>query len=316
VGTQQEPFSIGSEIASDGSFQRQVNAFRNEVEPTAASAFPAEVGRYHLYISWACPWAHRTAIARQLKGLEDVISMSAVDPVRDARGWAFTGGEYTDPINGFEFLSEAYLACDPSFAQRVTVPVLWDRQAGCIVNNESSELLRILNSGFGDLADQSVNLYPLHLRSAIDEINAFTYPRVNNGVYKSGFATSQTAYEEAVTDLFEALDVLEQRLASQRFLVASEAPTEADWRLFTTLVRFDAAYVGHFKCNIRRIADYPVLSAYLRDLYQQPGIAATVRIDEIKAHYYGTHPEINPNEIVPLGPELDFGAPHDRESLN
>ena len=241
--------------------------------------------------------------------------MSAVDPVRDARGWAFTGGQYTDPINGFAYLSEAYLACDPSFDQRVTVPVLWDRESRRIVNNESSELLRILNSGFGDLADQSVDLYPPHLRSAIDEINGFIYPRVNNGVYKSGFATSQTAYEEAVIDLFKALDVLEQRLAAQRFLVASEAPTEADWRLFTTLVRFDAAYVGHFKCNIRRIADYPVLSAYLRDLYKQPGIAATVRIDEIKAHYYGTNPEINPSGIVPVGPELDFSAVHDRDSL-
>ena len=285
------------------------------MRPSADSEFPAERGRYHLYISWACPWAHRAAIARKLKGLDDVISMSAVDPVRDARGWAFTGGEYTDPLNGFAFLSEAYLACDPSFAQRVTVPVLWDRKTGRIVNNESSELLRILNSGFGELADQSVDLYPLQLRSAIDEINAFIYPRVNNGVYKAGFATSQSAYKEAVTDLFEALDVLEQRLAEQRFLVASQAPTEADWRLFTTLVRFDAAYVGHFKCNIRRIADYPVLSAYLRDLYQHPGIAATVRIDEIKAHYYGTHPEINPNGIVPLGPELDFSASHNRDRL-
>jgi putative glutathione S-transferase len=187
--------------------------------------------------------------------------------------------------------------------------------SGSAVNNESSELLRILNSGFGDLADDSVDLYPLHLRSAIDEINDFVYPRVNNGVYKAGFATSQAAYEEAVIDLFEALDVLEQRLAAQRFLVASDAPTEADWRLFTTLVRFDAVYVGHFKCNIRRIADYPVLSAYLRDLYQQSGIAATVRIDEIKAHYYRTHPEINPSGIVPVGPDLDFSALHDRDRL-
>ena len=309
-------FSIANEIARDGSFQRQVNAFRDAVSPDGTTDFPAEAGRYHLYVSWACPWAHRTAIARSLKGLQDVVSLSAVDPVRDARGWAFTGGEYTDHINGFEFLSEAYLLTDPGFDQRVTVPVLWDRVTGTIVNNESSEILRILDSGFGDLATGDCVLYPEEFRSGIDAINEFVYPRINNGVYRAGFARSQSAYDTAVEELFEALDLIEGRLAGTRYLVGSPSPTEADWRLFTTLVRFDAVYVGHFKCNVRRIADYPNLSAYLRDLHQHPGVAETVRIDEIKAHYYRTHPEINPTGIVPAGPELDFDAPHGRDDLS
>ena len=244
------------------------------------------------------------------------MSLSAVDPVRDARGWAFTGGEYTDHINGFEFLSEAYLLTDPGFDQRVTVPVLWDRVTGTIVNNESSEILRILDSGFGDLATGDCVLYPEEFRSGIDAINEFVYPRINNGVYRAGFARSQSAYDTAVEELFEALDLIEGRLAGTRYLVGSPSPTEADWRLFTTLVRFDAVYVGHFKCNVRRIADYPNLSAYLRDLHQHPGVAETVRIDEIKAHYYRTHPEINPTGIVPAGPELDFDAPHGRDDLS
>ncbi len=311
-----KPFTMGKEIAEDGAFKRQENIFRDFVSSDGSTEFPAEAGRYHLYISWACPWAHRAAIVRKLKGLEDVIGLTAVDPVRDDRGWAFTGGEYTDPINGWEFLSEGYLASDPTFDQRVTVPVLWDKQTGRIVNNESSEVIRILDSGFGDLANDTVTLYPEGLRADIDEINSFIYPKVNNGVYKSGFAVSQDVYEREVTDLFDALDVLDARLASQRWLVGSPEPTEADWRLFTTLVRFDPVYVGHFKCNLRRIADYPNLSGYLRDLYQQPGIAETVRIQEIKDHYYKTHPMINANGIVPLGPVMDLDAPHGRDSLS
>ena len=309
-------FELRHEVAPDGSFRRQENIFRSAVTADGSSPFPAEAGRYHLYISWACPWAHRTAIARQLKGLDGVVAMSAVDPIRDARGWAFTGGEYTDPLNGFEFLREAYIEADPGFDQRVTVPVLWDRESRTIVNNESSELLRIFDSGFGDLADDSVTLYPEQWRGEIDSINQVVYDRVNNGVYKAGFATTQAAYEAAVEPLFETLDELDSRLSQQRWLVGSDSPTEADWRLFTTLVRFDAVYVGHFKCNIRRIADYPSLSGYLRDLYRQPGIAATVRIDEIKAHYYATHPMINPTGIIPVGPELDLDSDPGRDHLS
>ncbi len=309
-------FELRHEVAPDGSFRRQENIFRSAVTADASGPFPAEAGRYHLYISWACPWAHRAAIARQLKGLDGVVSMSAVDPIRDARGWAFTGGEYTDPLNGFEFLREAYIEADPGFDQRVTVPVLWDRESRTIVNNESSELLRIFDSGFGDLADDSVTLYPEQWRGEIDSINQVVYDRVNNGVYKAGFATTQAAYEAAVEPLFETLDELDSRLSQQRWLVGSDSPTEADWRLFTTLVRFDAVYVGHFKCNIRRIADYPSLSGYLRDLYRQPGIAATVRIDEIKAHYYATHPMINPTGIIPVGPELDLDSDPGRDHLS
>lgn len=311
-----KPFTIANEVADDGAFKRQENVFRHFVSADGTTEFPAEAGRYHLYISWACPWAHRAAIVRRLKGLEDVVGLTAVDPVRDSRGWAFTGGEYTDPVNGWKFLSEGYLVTDPSFDQRVTVPVLWDKQTERIVNNESSEVIRILNSGFGELADSSVDLYPEALRDQIDEINDFVYPKVNNGVYKAGFATNQDVYEREVADLFDALDVLEERLSTQRWLVGSSQPTEADWRLFTTLVRFDPVYVGHFKCNLRRIADYQHLSGYLRDLYQQPGIAETVRIQEIKDHYYKTHPMINANGIVPLGPIMDLDSPHGRESLS
>jgi glutathionyl-hydroquinone reductase len=309
-----ESFNLDTEIDSDGSFRRQKNLFRGEVSALPGSEFPAEAGRYHLYISWACPWAHRTAIARHLKGLEEVLGMSVVNPVRDSRGWAFTGGEYVDSANGFEFLSEAYLASEPTFDQRVTVPVLWDRETRRIVNNDSSEVMRIIDSGFGELADNSIVLYPEELRPEIDKINTLVYDRVNNGVYKAGFTTSQAVYDEEVRSLFEALDTLESRLTNRRHLVG-ESATEADWRLFTTLVRFDSAYHGHFKCNLRRIEDYPALSAYLLDLFQRPGIADTVRIDEIKDHYYRTHPMINPTGIVPAGPELDLTTPHGRESL-
>jgi len=308
-------FAIDPEIADDGSFRRQENAFRAHVSADGSTQFPAESGRYHLYVSWACPWAHRTIIARKLKGLESTVTMSAVDPIRDSRGWAFTGGEYTDPVNGFALLSEAYLATDPGFAQRVTVPVLWDRVTGSIVNNESSEILRMLDSGFGALADESTVLYPKSLRDEIDAINEWTYPAINNGVYRAGFATSQAAYDEAVSEVFNALDRLEAMLAGRRWVAGSPEPTEADWRLFTTLVRFDPVYVGHFKCNLRRIADYPNLSGYLRDLHQQPGVAETVRIGEIKDHYHRTHPMINPTGIVPAGPVLALDQPHGRATL-
>lgn len=309
-----EDFSLGREIAADGAFVRQENVFRDFVSTDGSTHFPAESGRYHLYISWACPWAHRTAIVRNLKGLGDVVSMSAVDPIRDSRGWAFTGGQYTDPINGHELLSEAYLKTYPSFDQRVTVPVLWDCERATIVNNESAEVIRILNDGFGDLADQTVDLYPAALREEIDAVNSVIYDRVNNGVYKAGFATSQDVHEREVKALFAELDNLEERLSTQRWLVAGQM-TEADIRLFTTLVRFDAVYVGHFKCNMRRIVDYPALWGWTRDMFQTPGIGETVRIDEIKDHYYRTHPMINPTGIVPVGPELDFTLPHGREAL-
>jgi glutathionyl-hydroquinone reductase len=297
--------ALGTE-AERGRFVRQASAFRDRVtEP--------EPGRYHLYISWACPWAHRTAIARRLKGLEDVVSMSAVDPYRDARGWAFTGGEYADPVNGWTYLSEAYAATDPAFAGRVSVPVLWDRAAGRIVNNESADLLRILQEDFPQATGP--DLYPRAAREEIDALNDRIYDTVNNGVYKAGFATEQAVYEEEVRALFETLAMLEERLATRRHLAGTPEPTEADWRLFTTLVRFDSVYAIHFKCAVRRILDHPNLWAYLRDLYQRPGVAETVRMDEIKRHYYTTHASINPNGLVPLGPDLDFLAPHDRASL-
>lgn len=297
--------AFGRETGGDGSFQRQDSAFRGgTVEPVA--------GRYHLYVSYACPWAHRAIIGRRLNGLEDVVSMSVVDPVRDERGWAFTGGEFTDPVNGFRYLSEAYRATDPTFDARVTVPVLWDKERGTIVNNESGEVLRILNSVFEDLADTSVDLYPEALRPEIDALNARIYDTVNNGVYKAGFTTSQEIYEREARGVFVTLDDLERRLAERRFLVTDDVPTEADWRLFTTLVRFDSVYVTHFKCNLRRLVDYPNLWGYTRDLYQSFGIADTVRLDQIKAHYYLTHPQINGNRLIPIGPQLDFDAPHGR----
>ncbi|HBP22352.1 MAG TPA: glutathione-dependent reductase, partial [Planctomycetes bacterium] len=277
------------------------------------SPFPAEAGRYHLYVSLACPWAHRTIIVRHLKGLEDAIGLTVVDPIRDERGWAFT--DEPDPLEGFEFLAEAYRKSDPEFEGRVTVPVLWDRVEQRIVNNESSEILRMLNAEFDAFAEHpELDLYPLALRAEIDEVNERVYRTINNGVYKAGFATSQEAYAEAVSELFESLDWLDERLARQRYLVGSQ-PTEADWRLFTTLIRFDVVYVGHFKCNLRRIADYPHLSGYLRDLYQQPGISETVDFDHIKRHYYVTHDKINPTRVVPLGPALELDAPHGREEL-
>jgi putative glutathione S-transferase len=290
-----------------------VSAFRDQVRADGSTRFRPEAGRYHLYVSLACPWAHRTIIARRLKGLEHAIGMTVVDPIRDERGWAFRDGRghSRDPVNGFRFLAEAYAATDPSFNGRVTVPVLWDRETRRIVNNESAEILRMLNAEFPEQARADVDLYPEALRSTIDAVNANVYDQVNNGVYEAGFATTQAAYERAATALFFALDQLDEWLAARRYL-AGDRLTEADIRLFTTLVRFDAVYVGHFKCNLRRIADYQHLAGYLRDLYQTPGFGDTVDFDHIQRHYYMTHDSINPNRIVPIGPELDLNAPPDR----
>ena len=297
-----------------GAFVRQESAFREWVTADGSSGFPAEPGRYHLYVSLACPWASRTVIYRQLKGLGEAISMTVVDPVRDERGWRFTSDD-PDPINGFEFLSEAYLLTDPGFEGRVTVPLLWDRETNRGVNNESSEIIRMLNSEFNAFASEpELDFYPEALRPEIDRLNDLIYPRINNGVYRCGFATTQGAYEEAFIDLFEALDELDDLLAERRFLTGPGI-TEADWRLFVTLVRFDPVYVGHFKCNQRQIAEYPNLSGYLRDLYQQPGIAETVDFDQIKRHYYMTHPQINPTRVVPMGPLMDLDSPPGREGL-
>ncbi|MEA2190954.1 MAG: glutathionyl-hydroquinone reductase [Solirubrobacteraceae bacterium] len=305
------------ERGGGGRFQRQSSAFRDWVSRDGSSQYPAAAGRYHLYVSLACPWAHRTVIVRELKGLQDAIGMSIVDPVRDERGWAFTGaaGTTLDEINGWTYLAEGYVATDPGFDARITVPVLWDKVSGRIVNNESADIIVMLNSAFDEFADHpDLDLYPLALRPEIDAINETIYDNVNNGVYRSGFASSQEAYEEAVFPLFQTLDELDGRLATRRWLVGDQQ-TLADWRLFTTLVRFDPVYVGHFKCNLRRIVDYPNLSGYLRDLYATPGVAETVDIDQIKRHYYVTHGGINPSGIVPAGPVLDLRAAHGRERL-
>ena len=306
-----------NEQSADGEFKRQDSAFRQWVRADGSTPFPAVADRYHLYVSLACPWAHRTIIARRLLGLEQAIGMTVVDPIRDERGWAFRDGpgHSQDPVNGFAYLAEAYAATDPSFDGRVTVPVLWDRETKRIVNNESADLLRMFSQELGGIAEHPVDLYPQPLRATIDEVNDRVYDRVNNGVYKAGFATTQEAYERAVRPLFELLDQLDRRLATQRYL-AGDVLTEADIRLFTTLVRFDAVYVGHFKCNVRRIADYPHLSGYLRDLYQSPGFGDTVDFDHIKRHYYVTHTSINPTGIVPVGPEQDLAAAHGRAHLS
>jgi putative glutathione S-transferase len=310
-----ESFEISEkETGERGEFVRQQSAFRDRVTADGSSGLPAEAGRYHLYVSLACPWASRAVIYRKLKGLEEAIPMTVVDPVRDAKGWRFFDDD-PDPVNGFEYLSEAYLQTDPNFSDRVTVPLLWDTKSGRAVNNESSEIIRMLNSEFNEFAaNPELDLYPEELREEIDEINERVYNSVNNGVYRAGFATTQEAYEEAFDELFGTLDWLDGLLAECRYLTGDRI-TEADWRLFVTLVRFDPVYVGHFKCNLRRIADYPNLSGYLRDLYQQPGIAETVDFDHIKRHYYMTHPQINPTGVVPRGPELDLDAPHGREGV-
>jgi putative glutathione S-transferase len=298
---------------SGGRFIRADSQFRDGVTADGSSGFPAEPGRYHLYVSLACPWAHRTLIFRALKGLEEAISLSVTDPLMGANGWEFSDapGAIPDAVNGARYLYEIYLKAAPRYSGRVTVPVLWDKQSGTIVNNESSEIIRMLNTAFDRWGRAELDFYPPPLRAAIDEINALVYERINNGVYRAGFATSQAAYEEAFDLLFDALDRIEERLGRQRYLVGARL-TEADWRLFTTLVRFDAVYVGHFKCNLRRLADYPNLWGYARELYQHPGVAPTVNLAHIKRHYYASHRMINPTGIVPKGPAVDFAAPHDR----
>jgi putative glutathione S-transferase len=306
-------FSLGRERAG-GTFERQASRFRDRVSTDAAAAYPAEAGRYHLYVSWACPWAHRAVIGRRVKGLEDVVGLSVVDPIRDARGWAFTGGEYVDDVNGWSFLAEAYHATDPAYDGRFTVPVLWDTRTGRIVNNESGDILRMLDSGFGGLADDRVTLYPEALRADIDGLNERVYDSLNNAVYKAGFTTRQDVYEREVRGIFAFLDELDARLATRRFLFGDE-PVETDCRLFTSLVRFDAVYAIHIKISLRRLVDYPDLWPYVRDLYQRPGIAETVRFDEFRAHYYGSHPMLNPSGILALRPDVDFEAPHGRERL-
>jgi putative glutathione S-transferase len=306
-----------------GRFVRPVTRFRNWITadgaagPSGEGGFPAARDRYHLYVSLACPWAHRTVIMRMLKRLENVISLSVVEPLYGPRGWRFGDGPGTipDSVNGARELVEIYLIADARFTGRVTVPVLWDKERRTIVNNESAEIIRMLNDAFGRFTDVRTDYYPPPLRDEIDRINALIYDTVNNGVYRAGFATSQEAYEEAFNALFATLEELEERLSRRRYLLGSGI-TEADWRLFTTLIRFDAVYYSHFKCNLRRIVDYPQLSGYLRDVYQQPGVAATVSMDHIKRHYYGSQRNVNPTGIVPLGPRLDLDAPHDRARLD
>jgi putative glutathione S-transferase len=306
-------------IVKDGRFVRRPTTFRNFVTPdgspgpTGEGGFAAEAGRYHLYVSLACPWAHRTLIFRKLKKLENVISVSSVEALLGKDGWQFGNGPGAtlDTVNGKTLLRDVYLLSDPSYSGRVTVPVLWDKKRHLIVNNESSEIIRMFNSAFDVLTDVRTDFYPTALRAEIDRLNDVIYPTVNNGVYRSGFATTQEAYEEAARALFATLDELETRLSRQRYLIGSRL-TEADWRLFTTLIRFDVVYYSHFKCNLRRIVDYPNLWNYLRDLYQVPGVAETVSVDHIKRHYYGSHRSVNPTGIVPIGPLIDFTLPHDR----
>ena len=299
--------------STGGSFVRQESAFRDRVTADGTSGFPAASGRYHLYVSLACPWAHRTLLFRTLKGLEDHISISVVHPLMLENGWTFQDddGVIPDTVNGAEFLHEVYNAARSDYTGRVTTPVLWDMQNATIVNNESSEIIRMFNREFEGVGTTGPDFCPTDLEEAIDDINAFVYSNVNDGVYKTGFATTQQAYELAVGRLFDALNQLEERLANQRYLVG-ERITEADWRLFATLLRFDPLYVGHFKCNLRRLVDYPNLWAYTRELYQVPGVAATVNFDHIKRHYYGSHGTINPTGVVPVGPEIDYSLPHGR----
>lgn len=308
--------------STGGRFVRTNAAFRNWITadgspgPTGEGGFRAEAGRYHLYVSLACPWAHRTLIMRRLKGLEAMIGVSVVHWRMLENGWTFEHGPgvVPDPIRGARYLHQVYTAAKPDYSGRVTVPVLWDKVKNTIVSNESAEIIRMMNSAFDGIGARPGDYYPEDLRSEIESLNSRIYDKVNNGVYKAGFATTQQAYEEAVRPLFDTLDLLDERLSSRRYLCGDRL-TEADIRLFTTLVRFDAVYVGHFKCNLRRIADYPHLSGYLRDIYQTDGIAETVDMVHIKGHYYESHKTINPAGIVPLGPLLDLDAPHERGTL-
>jgi putative glutathione S-transferase len=297
-----------------GEFIRPESVFRERITADGSSGFKAEAGRYHLYISLACPWAHRTLIFRALKGLEKAISLSIVDPIMDVYGWVFTDrpGCIRDTVNGAACLHEIYTKVRPNFSGRVTVPTLWDKKTGTIVNNESSEIIRMFNSEFDAFAQKSLpDMYPGALRAEIDRWNELIYRSVNNGVYRAGFATAQDKYDKAVGDLFATLDTLERHLAASRYL-CGERMTEADWRLFTTLVRFEPVYHFHFKCNLRRLRDYPNLWAYARELYQVPGVAATVDIAHIKEHYYRSQKEVNPSCVVPVGPMLDYSEPHGR----
>jgi putative glutathione S-transferase len=303
----------------EGRFIRPAPIFRNFVTrdgspgPSGEGGFAAEAGRYHLYISLACPWAHRTLIFRALKKLESAVSVSITEPLYGKTGWEFGTARSgtSDTVNGKTTLAEIYLLADPRYTGRVSVPVLWDKKRRTIVNNESSEIIRMLNSAFDAFTDERTDYYPAQLRGEIDAVNDVIYTNINNGVYRAGFATSQEAYEEAAYGIFDTLDKIEERMSRQRFLTGRHL-TEADWRLFTTLVRFDTVYYSHFKCNLRRIADYSNLWNYTRDLYQVPGVSETVSIDHIKRHYYGSQRQVNPTGIVPIGPQIDFTAPHDR----
>jgi len=302
--------------SSDGRFVRQKATFRDYVTADGSSGLKAEPGRYHLYVSYACPWAHRTLIFRKLKKLEDVISVSIVDPLMGTQGWEFSDypGSVPDTVNGARYLHQIYTAVEPDYTGRVTVPVLWDKRNEKIVNNESSKIIRMLNSEFNEFGDPDLDFYSKELRKEIDEIKDIVYKNVNNGVYRCGFATTQETYEEAFHALFNTLAALDERLSGKRYL-AGERLTEADWRLFTTLLRFDLVYHTHFKCNLRRIEDYPNLSHYLRELYQVPGVEETVNFTHIKEHYFKSHRSINPTGIVPLGPLTDLSAPHNRARI-
>ena len=313
--------------SNDGKFKRTVTQYRNWIThdgsagPSGEAGFKAEPMRYHLYVSLACPWAHRTLIFRAIKGLEDIISVSVVHPYMADQGWTFADdndpelGDIEDQLNHKNYLHQIYTEQHPNYSGRVTVPVLWDKQQGCIVNNESAEIIRMLNSAFNALVSPScaeLDFYPLPIQSQVDDLNSQVYEHINNGVYRAGFATSQEAYDEAVTALFANLEQLEQRLNANRYLLG-ESITEADWRLFTTLIRFDPVYHGHFKCNIKMLKDYPNLWAYTRELYQYQGVADTVNMKHIKDHYYRSHDMINPTRVVPMGPGLDLLEPHGRD---
>jgi len=305
------------EQSAEGAFLRQDDAFRRSIKADGSGDFPVEAGRYHLYVSYACPWAHRTIIVRRLKRLEDAIGMTVVDPVRDEEtGWAFRDvpGASHDPVNGFKYLREAYLATDPNYRGRVTVPVLWDKKTSQIVSNSDDDIMRMFETEFDALGDPSLDLYPKDHRDEIEALNEWIYETFNNGVYKAGFATSQKVYEEEAYRVFDTLDRLEERLSKRRYLVAPHF-VETDWRAFVTLIRFDAVYYSHFKCNLRRIIDYPNLWGYVRDLYQTIGVPDTVNFDHIKRHYYYTHDDINPTRIVPIGPIIEVNEPHHREQL-
>lgn len=299
-----------------GKFERQASKFRDNVSNDEDAKYPVESGRYHLYVSLACPWAHRALIFRKLKGLEEHIDVSVVHPEMLDNGWEFKEypGSTGDKLYGFDYAHQIYTKAKPEITTRVTVPILWDKQTETIVNNESAEIIRIFNSGFNALTSNDDDYYPEALRQEIDDINEMVYHDINNGVYKAGFSTTQKAYEEAVNALFHALDIVEERLSKQRYLVGSNI-TEADWRLFTTLIRFDAVYHGHFKCNKKQIADYPNIYGYMKELYQVPGVAETVNFDHIKRHYYFSHTMINPTQIIPVGPEQDLMSAHGRENI-